>query len=545
MIFSFRKKHTFLTDVFYCSSFLLVLSCCKKSETTIDSVTDKLKDIDGNIYSVVTIGDKIWMKENLKATRYSDGTPILSGSINTGTYVKCSGDTAGVNYGLLYNWYAVNSPSGLCPVGWHVSTDQEWTELTSYLGENDAAGKLKEAGTFHWSSPNTGATNETGFTALPGGWINMYNRTNVGSVGRWWTSTENDPYCAWYRIIYSDKTNVYRKYFSQMETKFSAYSVRCIKDDTKTGIPFLSTADISHISFSNCTSGGIMLSNGGSNVTQRGVCWGVNENPTIENNPKTNDGSGNGAFTSSVTGLSKNTIYYLRAYAINNNGTGYGNQIQFNTYDYTGQSGYVNDIDGHIYKTVGIGNQIWMAENLKTTKYNDGTPIPTTTSTSESDAMYWYNNDSSTYKGTYGALYNWYAVTSANHLCPTGWHSPSQYDWEDLLNFLGGGNIAGSILREAGSSHWNSPNSDATNQYGFCAVPGGAFYAPNNFYNIGIAAFFWSTTWNTSITWSSRMYGPYWLKLTYNSSYATWGLQLPGPGANPGAGISVRCLKDR
>ena len=155
------------------------------------------QDGDGNNYPIVTIGTQTWMTENLKTTKYNDGTDIplvivdtAWNSLSTPAYCWYNNDFINkVNYGALYNWYTV-STSKLCPKGWHVLSDAEWTVLTTYLGDN-AGGKLKEAGFTHWSSPNTVATNESGFTALPGGfrWSSGYFYF-VGYNGLWWSSSE-------------------------------------------------------------------------------------------------------------------------------------------------------------------------------------------------------------------------------------------------------------------------------------------------------------------------------------------------------------------
>jgi uncharacterized protein (TIGR02145 family) len=136
----------------------------------------------------------------------------------------------------------------------------------------------------------------------------------------------------------------------------------------------------------------------------------------------------------------------------------------------------VKDIDGNVYRTVTIGTQVWMAEDLKTTHYNDGTPIPYVTDHTEwanlkSGAYCWKwsdNNDESD-KNIYGAFYNWYAT--AEKLCPVGWHVPTDKDWETLVDFCGGWEIAGGKLKEVGTEHWESPNIGATNEFGFTALP--------------------------------------------------------------------------
>ncbi len=187
-------------------------------------------------------------------------------------------------------------------------------------------------------------------------------------------------------------------------------------------IATLTTSSISGIGQSLATCGGNVTSDGVSTVT-RGVCWATVATPTI-NDSKTIDGTGTGIFSSSITGLTANTKYFVRAYATNNAGTGYGNELSFTTQ----QGETVTDIDGNVYNEVTIGTQVWMVENLKTTQYNDGTAIPlvadnTAWSILTTGGYCWAYNDEATFKNTYGALYNWYTINTK--LCPTGWHVPN------------------------------------------------------------------------------------------------------------------------
>lgn len=162
----------------------------------------------------------------------------------------------------------------------------------------------------------------------------------------------------------------------------------------------------------------------------------------------------------------------------------------------------VKDVDNNVYKTITIGNQIWMAENLKTTKYKNGTAIPKVTdamvwSGLTTPAYCWYNNDSSTYyTNKYGALYNWYTVNTGN-LCPTGWHVPTNAEWTTLITYLGGENITGGRLKENGTTHWYSPNTEATNEKGFTALPAGwRNDGSSSFYFVGYGTLWWSDTQN-------------------------------------------------
>jgi len=197
-----------------------------------------LTDIDGNTYSHVKIGNQIWMVENLKTTHYRNGDEITDGTgvgdISTETDPKYwfafDDDLDNVStYGRLYTWYAVNDSRNICPDGWHVPTDEEWTILTDYLGGlSVAGGKLKETGTTHWDSPNDGATNETGFTALPGSYRSNTSGFphGLGNQGIWWAASESGSEDAWYRWVYYGDSAVGR----DDNPKQQGFSVRCIKD---------------------------------------------------------------------------------------------------------------------------------------------------------------------------------------------------------------------------------------------------------------------------------------------------------------------------
>ena len=139
--------------------------------------------------------------------------------------------------------------------------------------------------------------------------------------------------------------------------------------------------------------------------------------------------------------------------------------------------GIVTDSDGNLYNTVTIGTQCWLTENLKTTRYNDGSQIPKVSdplawSNLITPAYCWYNNDSSSYMAAYGAMYNWYTVATGK-LCPDGWHVPTDGDWTKLTDYLCGNSMSSAKLKEAGNMHWNNPNGESTNTSGFTALPGG------------------------------------------------------------------------
>ena len=197
------------------------------------------------------------------------------------------------------------------------------------------------------------------------------------------------------------------------------------------------------------------------------------------------------------------------------------------------QTQTMTDIEGNVYNIVTIGSQVWMKENLKTTKYNDGSVIPeNNTEFLSTPAFTWYN-DSSSYKTPYGALYNWYVVETGM-LCPTGWHVPTSDEWTILATFLGGDSIAGGKLKESGLNYWNSPNTGADNSTGFSALPGGQRFPGGGYFSIGNVSYFWSSSQSQSIG-----NGAWVRQLSYYNNYF-----IPSDHPVKSCGFSVRCLKD-
>jgi uncharacterized protein (TIGR02145 family) len=192
-------------------------------------------DIDGNTYNTVVIGTQEWMAENLKVSKYRNGDNIVTGlsdaawnTTTSGAFSIYDNDVANnAIYGKLYNWYAVADPRELCPVGWHVPSDTEWTTLENYLGGDFVAGGKMKAVSTLWVSPNTGATNSSGFTGLPGGFRNNGGTyVNIGSLGYWWSSTQSSSTYAWFRVLYYNLGYVGRNGFPNRY----GFSVRCVRD---------------------------------------------------------------------------------------------------------------------------------------------------------------------------------------------------------------------------------------------------------------------------------------------------------------------------
>jgi len=311
-------------------------------------------------------------------------------------------------------------------------------------------------------------------------------------------------------------------------------------------LPVLTTTEVSAIAQTTATSGGNITSDAGSSVTVRGVCWSTKVSPTVADS-KTTDGGGIGSFTSSITGLTEGTTYYVRAYATTSTGTGYGGAYQITTIV---ASPTVTDADGNLYHTITIGTQAWMVENLKTTKYNDGTAIPLVTANTAWNALLtpaycWYKNDVNTYKATYGALYNWYAVNTAK-LAPTGWHLPTYAEWTTLTNYVAAnfGTSLNATKALAATTNWIASTTTGTvgcnlmlnNSTGFSALPGGnRHHDDGTFVDVGYNGHWWSATEiNTS---SAR----FWYMSYDNSSQI---FPQPYNEQSKSNGFSVRCIRD-
>lgn len=205
----------------------------------------------------------------------------------------------------------------------------------------------------------------------------------------------------------------------------------------------------------------------------------------------------------------------------------------FTGYNYTTST--VTDIDGNVYGTVEIGDQEWMYENLKTTTFNDGTPIDLVTSNTlwsglSVGAYCYYDNDIS-YSNEYGNLYNWYTVQN-NNLCPAGWTVPSNQDWINLRNELGGTTAAGFAIKESGTEHWIAPNAGATNTSGFSAYGGGTRLADGSFTNFNVYGYWWASTPSGNINYAYRVYVG-----ANQEAFST------NTTENRKLGFSIRCVK--
>jgi len=567
------------------SLLLLAINHLNAQET--DTIVDPR---DGQVYNIVKIGDQWWMAENLKATYYADGTPIPKvtdnfawSSLGSTNKAYCWYDNDSIvnsaTYGALYTWAAAMNgeassdanPSGLqgvCPDGWHLPSDAEWKELEMYLGMSqidaddygyrgtDEGGKMKETGLTHWTDPNTGATNSSGFTALPSGY--RVSNGNVGGMGVWayfWSSTGNSS-TAWLRRLYYNDSGVNRDYV----TKGYGISVRCLRDFAY--LTFSSdTVDFGVIDKSIAdTTQFIYLKNTDTSsfVIDSIVVVGPILAADLPDYPGLEDIS---------IAAGDSTLLNITLSTVNFEGL-FNDRIWFySNHHFTSvflkaeipSEIIVMDYDGNTYNTQSIGDQIWMRENLKTTHYADGTSLVDGTGVGNITGNYttryyfWYNDDSATYAATLGALYtgaaamNEEASSDANPsglqgVCPDGWHLPSDAEWKELEMYLGmskteadgmyeRGTDEGGKMKETGLTHWFNPNTGATNSSGFTALPAGGREDDGYFGDLGYYAYFWASDEEFSdYVWRRELESS--TSVVYRSSFSK------------DYGFSVRCLRD-
>jgi uncharacterized protein (TIGR02145 family) len=492
---------------------------------------------DGHAYTTALIGSQCWFKENLRNDNYNDGTAI-SGSLNNSTWTSTTSGAqtvygqGGVNeatnlatYGRLYNWYAVTDAAGLCPSGWHVPTDTEWTAVETQLGGASGAGAAMKASSS--DSPAWNGTNSSGFSALPGGYrtYDNGNFANLGNYGDWWSSSPSGS-DAWNRNLFSGSSGVTR-YHNYVRYGFS---VRCLQD----AAPTVDTDAASSVTETTATLNATITVTGGAAVSATGFKYATNSALTT---PTDIAGSGTSSpFTGSLTGLTASTQYWAVSYATNSVGTSYGDTITFTTRAPFTCGTSTLTYDGHAYTTVLIGSQCWFKENLRNDNYNDGTAIlgnlnnsTWTSTTSGAQTVYDQGgaNEASNLT-TYGRLYNWYAVTNAAGLCPTGWHVPTDAEWTALETHLGGASGAGAAMKASSS---DSPAWNGTNSSVFSALPGGyRTYDNGNFANLGNYGDWWSSSPSGSHAWNRNLFSGS-SGVTRYHNYVRYG-------------FSVRCLQD-
>ena len=513
-------------------------------------------NFDGYDYETVQIGEQCWIAENLRTTVYADGTAIPEVTASdawTGlsTGARCNYDNDAINamiYGRLYNWYAVNNESGLCPSGWHVPTDEEWTALETYLGANGHSGAEGTAlkSTSGWNLTG-GGTDNFGFSALPGGRRDDYygSFNHDGYDGWWWSSspysspTSTGSGAAWVRNLAFNLPHIFRTYGSPR----SGASVRCLRDADQTEpqgctdpgyIEYDASAttddgSCATLMVEGCTDSGYTEYDPSANVDDGScatlVVEGCTDSDYTEYDPSANVDDGSCA-TLVVEGCTDANYTEYDASANTDDGS-CATLLGCTNSD-------MASMDGYNYGLTTIGDQCWFAENLRTTLYADGTAIPELTDHTEwaatsTGARCDYDNVPLNV-ANYGRLYNWHAATDASGLCPSGWHVPTDGEWtglEDYITSQGFDGTEGTALKS--TSGWSAGN--GTDDFGFAALPGGRRNNGdfNSFTGIGSIGRWWSSSPDGSDAWSRNMN------------------QNPGisrGSTDPGKGFSIRCLRN-
>jgi uncharacterized protein (TIGR02145 family) len=355
--------------------------------------------------------------------------------------------------------------------------------------------------------PVVTSTNVTGLTTVQATFNAEVNSQGGGTVterGAVW-NTSGNPTVNSNRVPSGAGTGVYTTTITGLSGGSNnfvrAYAINNFGISYGVEIPFTTLFGLATLTTNNviaqsttASSGGNITDNGGSTVTARGVVWNTTGNPSLTSS-KTIDGSGAGFYVSNMTSLSPSTTYYVRAYASNSIGTYYGNQQTFTT---TALSPPVTDIDGNTYNTVQIGTQVWMTENLKVSRFQNGESIPYVLNNEEwinpnTNNIGWcYLNHDESNNYFFGKLYNWFVVEDIRKICPSGWKVPSDTEWNLLDVYLGQSNVA---LKLKSLTGWNFYTSNGTNESGFNALPSG--------YRDSRSGLFNTWTSNFSIFWSS------------------------------------------
>jgi uncharacterized protein (TIGR02145 family) len=294
-----------------------------------------------------------------------------------------------------------------------------------------------------------------------------------------------------------------------------------------TVLPTVSMTGLSEIFPNSIRFNAQVLSDGGGHITSKGIVYGTQILPTLLDQSIIN-GTANGAFEGIIRELLPNTTYYFRAFATNEQGTRYSNQLLENT------TSLVTDVDGNIYQGVKIGTQIWLNKNLMVTKYQNRDTIYEVTP----DGLWqnllsggWSNIDNTADNNeTYGKLYNWFAVSDVRKLCPQGWKIPSDEEWTVLTSYLGGLDVAGGKLKSTGITFWGIPNAWANNLSFFTGLPSGYRDQLGVFFGVGYYAIWWTSTSNGAEAWSRYVYNEF----NYASKETLSKKQ----------GLSIRCLSE-
>ena len=509
-------------------------------------------DHQGNIYNTVQIGNQCWTKENMRATT-SPKNLMTAGNLNNPSkttpyyYNPASSAIPLEKRGLLYNWAAALDTTfttdnedvsfvnrrGICPAGWHVPSNAEWETMVNYLGSqqcytcggNSANVAKVLASREHWRRQSNACAvanqaelnNATGFNGLPMGYYNAAPEAlafvNDSATSPFWTSTSNGTEGVYYKFLSRNRAYVFN---GTADTKHYGFGVRCIKNQGGIGIQTggtVPTVTTTNADLCSGTASGNVTNQGSSPVHERGFVVGTSPSPTIAAIRFQNATAGTGTFTNdNISGLYGNTKYYVRAYAINASGVGYGNDIVSYSQAQNDDGGRcpgaytVTDHEGNIYNTVKIGAQCWTKENMRSTTSPKGYLRAGKGKAISDRIAYYYDNTSSTIPAEErGMYYNWsgamdtttstnlnMSFTNRRGICPEGWHVPSSQEFDILANYLMKiecnkcGETSGTkknVARVlASTSYWRSNTESecnvgydlsANNITGFTAIPSG------------------------------------------------------------------------
>jgi uncharacterized protein (TIGR02145 family) len=507
-----------------------------------DTVKDPatVKDIDGNVYHVVRIGNQLWTVENLLTTKYNDGTliPLVTDSLVWST-LKTPGLCYYNNwtfadnikrYGALYNWYAVTTGK-LAPAGWHVPDSTEWNTLEKYLIDNGfnydstlTGNKVAKALAAQTDWPqstipgapgnNVSTNNRTGFSALPGGYRTentVCKYLDLGMSGFWWSSTQGDTAHALSRRLTG--LNNDPGFSIMLSAKTRGLSVRLLKDT------------YNQFSLTLSANGGVIVINPDKAAYKSGEVVAVTA--LADSGHFFWGWSGDAQGTNPTMYVTMNGNKKIRAIFM----------------------GIMTDIEGNVYRTVKIGRQVWMVDNLKTTKYNDGTIIPYSPDsaawTNTIGYCYYNNTTNPDSIKKFGPLYNGNVVLTGK-LAPSGWHVPAESEWQVLTNYLQtngygwDGKVSSDMIAKALASQTDwidttipgaiGNDQAANNSSGFSALPGGRRHIDGSFMEGGRWAHWWCSNSNP-----------------YQSNFS---LSNDMPSVWTGAGfsefgLSVRCVKNQ
>lgn len=504
----------------------------RSSTSDFNCGTSQVVDSSGNYYNTVKMGSRCWMASNLNTGTRVDGTVDQTDNDIVEKYCYNNSEDSCSKYGALYQWDEImqyntaNGSRGICPEGWHIPTDEEWCMLESELD------LTVDCSTTGWRGTDIGtklmAGGSSGFDAPLIGYRSADGNFYQFDVGVYqWTSTVQSSR-AWIRHLDAGTGQSAKG----DELWHYGFSVRCVKDIASP--PSVINGTASDVTTTTAFVSGEITDLGRAEITQHGHCWSVNPGPTLEDDLyNAGTTATTSTFTSQLTRLDPGTTYYVRAYALNEQGLTYSEEISFTTGGSGGPCPGLPTITygSQVYNTIQFGSQCWMKENLNIGTMVSGSGDQTNNGTIE---KYCYDNDPSNCN-TYGGLYQWdemmlYSTSGGvQGICPDGWHIPTDEEWCILEQEIDSGVVcdlnmwrgldAGMKMKSGGSS-------------GFDALLGGMRITySTNFNAATYSGYFWTSTEFNSFESYYRQFNT-----SYHTVYRSYRSKLEGR--------SVRCLKD-